>query len=203
MKIKFTMALLCIVCSLPVQGKMYKWVDENGQMHFGDSIPMQYRVGKHMELNEKGALVKTHAAQETEEQRLEKKRIEELRKEEALRATEQEKKDRGLLDSYNSEQELIIARDTRIEAVDTQLKLSHSIIEDTQQKLEATQKQIAGINASGRQVPENLIAKLEHEKSLLASYEKVAAQHLEKKNKIHQQFNEYINRFRELKKPKG
>ncbi len=31
--------LVVIVSSFSVQAKMYKWVDEDGQMHFGDKIP--------------------------------------------------------------------------------------------------------------------------------------------------------------------
>ncbi len=200
MKLKVNaLFVLMVMCALPAQAKLYKWVDEEGQVHFGDSIPMQYRVREHMEMNEQGATVKKHAAQETKEERLEKLRLEQLRKEEEAKIAEREKKDRGLLDTYTTERDLIAARDARLDAVASQLQLSESIINDTQRKLDVTNRQIAQIKASGRVVPKNISDKLKHEQEQLVTYKKVAAGHLEKERNIHKQFDGFIERFRMLK----
>lgn len=69
--------LLFCVCSLSVQAKMYKWEDEDGNVHFGDKIPNKYLNKGHKELNEQGAVVKSHEGVkvETEEEKKEKYRL--------------------------------------------------------------------------------------------------------------------------------
>lgn len=191
--------IITMTCTFSVQAKMYKWVDENGQMHFGDSIPMQYRAKKHMELNAKGDLVKTHDARATEDERIEKERLDALRKEEEARMAEQEKKDRSLLEVYSSEQELIVSRDERLEALDSQLLLSDTIIQDTKRKLDVTKKQIARLRSAGKKVPDNITQKLVREQQQLTDYKEASRDYLAKKDEVNKLFGDYIDRFRELK----
>lgn len=200
MNLRYTaVIILTMTCTFSAQAKMYKWVDENGQMHFGDSIPMQYRAKKHMELNEKGDLVKTHDALATEDERLEKERLEALKKDEDDRQAAQKQKDRSLLEVYSTEQELMASRDARLEALDSQLQLSDSIIQDTQRKLDATKKQIASIKSGGNAVPDNIVKKLVREQQQLTNYKEAARGYLTKKDEVNVLFGDYINRFRELK----
>ena len=192
-------SLLFILCSVPAQAKLYKWVDENGQTHFGDKIPTQYLSKEHKELNEQGATVKTHDAAETEEERVEKRKQERARKEEEKKAKLQAKRDRVLLDTYTTERDLIAAKTARLDAVASQMQLSESIIADAERKLEATEKRITVIKASGREVPKNISDKMVREEKQLATQRKIARGHLEREQKINTQFDGYIERFRELK----
>jgi hypothetical protein len=188
-----------LVFSLPVHAKMYKWVDENGQTHFGDKVPARYLKKEHKELNEQGATIKTHDAAETEEQIAEKRRQERLRKEEEKKAEDQAKRDRVLLDTYTTERDLVAARDARLDAVASQMQLSESIIADAKRKHEATEKQITQIKATGREVPKNISDKMVREEKQLATQQKIAQGHRERQQQIITQFDGYIDRFRELK----
>ena len=192
-------SLLFILCSVPAQAKLYKWVDDNGQTHFGDKIPTQYLSKEHKELNEQGATVKTHDAAETEEERAEKRKQERARKEEEKKARLQAKRDRVLLDTYTTERDLIAAKTARLDAVASQMQLSESIIADAERKLEATEKRIKAIKASGREVPKNISDKMVREEKQLATQRKIARGHLDREQKINTQFDGYIERFRELK----
>lgn len=192
-------SLFFILCSVPAQAKLYKWVDENGQTHFGDKIPTQYLSKEHKELNEQGATIKTYDAAETEEERAEKRRQERARKEEEKKAKLQAKRDRVLLDTYTTERDLIAAKTARLDAVASQMQLSESIIADAERKLEATEKQMTAIKASGRKVPKNISDKMVREEKQLATQRKIARGHLEREQKINTQFDGYIERFRELK----
>src|ERR1044072_5368396 len=40
-------------------GKLYKWVDENGIVHYGDSVPAEYSNRERQVLNEQGVPIKT------------------------------------------------------------------------------------------------------------------------------------------------
>ena len=122
--------LILVICAIaaPVQARLYKWIDENGQVHYGDSVPAEYLSKEHKELNEQGLSVKEVEAAETDEQRAERLRQEQVKKRKEQRAAEQRQRDRVLLDTYTTERDLVAARDARIEAVGSQIQLSTSII---------------------------------------------------------------------------
>lgn len=194
--------ILFMLCSPPVHAKMYKWVDENGQTHFGDRMPTRYLNKEHKELNEQGATIKTYPAAETEEERAERRKQERLLKKQEKEAEVQAKRDRVLLDTYTTERDLVAARDARLDAVASQMQLSESIIADTQRKLEAAKKQITNIKASGRALPKNISDKMEREEKQLITHRKIAQGHQDRQQKITEQFDEYIKRFRVLKAEK-
>lgn len=183
----------------PVQAKMYKWVDENGQVHFGDRIPDQYLIKEHKELNEEGVVVKHKDAAKTREELAEARRLEAERKKAEQERQKQEQRDRVLLDTYTTERDLIVARDSRLEAVDSQIKLSQSIIDDSTKNIETLEKKIRKIKSIPREVPQDLYKRLDIEKKQVEVQKGNRASHIQRREEIAQQFNDYITRFKELK----
>ncbi|MDH5387303.1 MAG: DUF4124 domain-containing protein [Gammaproteobacteria bacterium] len=193
--------LILLVCAFPVQAKMFKWVDEEGNTHFGDKIPERYLNKEHKELNEQGAVMKAHeeVVAETEEQRQEKKRLKAAKAEEEKRAKEQAKQDRVLLDTYTTERDLDAALKARLDAVGSQLQLSKSIIEDAKRKLAIIEKNMATYATKGKEVPKDISDKAKRQENQLRTYEDLAASHEKRKQEITEQFAGYVKRFRELK----
>ena len=191
-----------VFCGSPAQAKMFKWKDENGQIHYGDKVPTRYLDKERKELNSEGHVVKNVDRAMTAEEREEKKRLAAVAEEKEKELEEARKRDRVLLDTYTTERDLIIARDARIDAVNSQVQLSNSIIASANKKLEKTEKQIAKIKASNKEVPAPLLKKLKREKSQLAAHNKVSDGHKQKLEDIQTQFGGYIARFNELKQKK-
>ncbi len=104
-----------------------------------------------------------------------------------------------LLDTYTTERDLIAARDARFEAVDSQIQLSESIIDDSKKKLESSQKLADSLKKQGKPIPETLTAKIEREQSQIATQEDVKQSRVKQRKDIADQFNGYIARFRVLK----
>jgi hypothetical protein len=177
---------------------LYRWVDENGTVHYGDKVPAKYLKKEHDELNEQGTTVKKYDRAMTAEERAEKKRQEAERKRLENEKRAQALRDRVLTDTYTTERDLIAARDARLDAIDSQLQLSKDIIESSTEKVEKTEKLIQNIKASGKMVPESTYAKLEREKLQLATQKGVQQGHQIKRKEVIEQFNGYIERFREL-----
>ncbi len=181
-----------------------KWVDEKGQVHYGDRVPAQYLKKEHSQLNEQGIVIRTTKAQKTPEQleaeeRQRKKDAEEERK----RLIEEQKKqlrDRVLLDTFTTEKDLLIARDTRIEAIDSQISLAETMIHNDEKALQKVKKRIKRIRDSGREPPENL---LKSEDSISRQIENNLAFVEDKTNEraeILKTFKEDIIRYRQLVK---
>jgi len=180
------------------QAGLYRWVDENGAVHYGDKVPAKYLKQEHDELNEQGTTVKKHdramsAAEKADKKReeAERKRLENEKRAQALR-------DRVLTDTYTTERDLVAARDARLDAIDSQLRLSKDIIESSKVKVTKTEQLIERIKASGKMVPEATYVKLEREKLQLATQQGVQQGHRIKREEVIVQFNDYIERFREL-----
>ncbi len=184
------------------QAGMYRWVDENGTVHYGDKVPARYLQTEHQELNEQGATIKKHDRALTEQEKHEQKNeLAELKRLEAERRA-QALRDRVLTDTYTTERDLVAAKDARLDAIDSQLQLSRDIIDSSTVKVEQTEKLIESIKASGRQVPESTYTKLEREKLQLATQKGVQQGHQIKRKEVIEQFDGYINRFRELMEQK-
>ncbi len=195
-----TLAILGSMLVAPaVDARLFKWVDENGQTHYGDAIPPQYQKKEHKVMSEGGMTVKDKRAMPTEAELAEERRQARIRAEQEKQIKLQRQRDRVLLDTYTTERDLVAARDARIEAVDSQIQLSTDIIEDAERKLDSTEKRIESLKSQNKNVPQDLYTKMEREQKSLETHERVARGHKEKRAKISAQFDGYIDRFRELK----
>ena len=189
--------LLC--SSFSAQAKMFKWVDEEGQVHFGDKIPPQYMVKAHDELNSQGVVTEHKRAAKTAEEKAEDYRLERERKKVELELKRKQQRDRVLLDTYTTERDLIVARDSRLDAIDSQINLAKAIISDSNNKLESLEKKITQIKASNREVPPVLYKKLDSENEQITVQSEVMGNHEKRRDKISRQFGDYIERFKVLK----
>ncbi len=195
----YTLPVILLVSPLFAQAKMYKWVDEEGQMHFGDRIPEKYLVKEHQELNDQGLVTKRKEAAKTAEEKAEDRRLERERKKVELVEKKKKQRDRVLLDTYTTERDLIVARDSRLEAVDSQIQLSKTIIDDSTNKVDSMQKQVSQIKDTGREVPPDLYKRINGEKQQIEVQTKNLKGHKKRYNEILKQFNGYIERFKVLK----
>ncbi len=185
--------------SFVVQAKMYKWIDEDGQMHFGDKIPPRYLVKEHDEINEQGVVLKHKERAKTTEEKAEEYRLERERKKVALVEKKKKQRDRVLLDTYTTERDLIVARDSRLEAIESQINLAETIINDSNNKLGSMEKKITQIKESNREVPLDLYKKIDSEKQQVKVQTEVMNNHIKRRDKISVQFGDYIERFKVLK----
>ena len=197
-KICLALIVFSMLLASAAEAKMYKWVDEDGQIHYSDKVPAQYLKEHREELNEQGATVKDIKRAPTEEEKAEQRRKEKERKEKEKVLLEQQRRDRILTDTYTTERDLMAARDARLEAIDSQINLADSIVKDSTSKVESTEKLIAQLKAEGKHIPDTAYAKVEREHKQLATQKEVAEKHRQKRQEIVEQFEGYITRFREL-----
>jgi len=195
----FTVSVVLLSCTFTAQAKMYKWLDEEGQVHFGDKIPPRYLVKEHEELNEQGVTTKHREAAKTPEEKAEERRLLKEQKKADLIAKKKKQRDRVLLDTYTTERDLVLARDSRLDAVGSQIHLAESIIKDSNKNIESMEQQITEIQASGREVPLDLYDRIDNEKQQVEIQTRVKKNHEKRRDEISIQFNGYIERFKVLK----
>ena len=197
-------AALCLVAGTASAAPLYKWVDEEGQVRYSDRLPAQQVKRKHQQLNSQGVVVTTTEAAKTAEElaaEAEARRKAEAQAAEDARLKEiQFKKDQVLLLTFSSEKEMALARDDRLEVLDSVIRLISKSIESNQQtlkELQATAEQ--NYTSQGQEVPGGLAQKIEHFTGKIESRTDQLLSKIEEKNKINEQFELDLARFRELK----
>jgi hypothetical protein len=195
--------LLCPMLWLSIPtvqaGKLYKWVDENGQVRYGDSIPPQYAKKRTETLNQQGVVVKTKSAAKTPEQLAAERRQAELKAEEEVKRREQAHKDRILLDTFTNEDEMIMTRDGKIEAIEAIIRVTGGRIEKIKQRLSVLSLRAANLERSGKPVPEYLTKEISETRSQIQHNMGYIENRKIEQQAIREKFELDIKRFRELK----
>lgn len=142
------------------QAALNKWIDKKGQVHYGDRVPSEYINKEHSLLNEQGVTIRTTEKQKSDKELSdeEKQRSQQALKNRTQLIASRKKalRDRVLLDTFTSEKDLSLARDARIDAIDSQISLAQTLIEHDEIKLKKAQHRINEIEKSQRAVPLNL-----------------------------------------------
>jgi len=184
-------------------GALYKWIDENGQIRYSDRLPPNQARKKHQQLNSQGVVLSTkEAAKSDEELATEaeaRRKLEEQEAKEAKLKEAQYKKDQVLLLTFSSEEELGLARDDRLDVLDSVIQLINKSIAGTQQQLQQLQDSADEIYLSqGKEVPGGLAQKIEHFTSKLESRYAQMESKIAEKDKINEQYALDLVRYREL-----
>ena len=197
-------AALCLVCNLANAGALYKWIDEDGQIRYSDRLPAAQVKRKHHQLNSQGVVLTTREAAKSEAELAADAAAKlKLETEEAIQAKldeEQNRKDQVLLLTFSNEKELGLARDDRIEVLDSVIQLISKSIATTQQTLDELQASANEIYLSqGKEVPGGLAQKIEHfTRKKESRSAQLDSKRLEKE-KINEQYEIDLARYRLLK----
>ncbi|MGH8249596.1 MAG: DUF4124 domain-containing protein [Steroidobacteraceae bacterium] len=180
--------------------KLYRWVDKNGQVHYGDSVPAEYAEQDREVLNKQGVAIGREEGTVTPEEAAAKAAEEKAAREEQKRKL----RDRVLIQTYQSVQELEILRDTRLDLVDAQL----TIQEQSLSNLRAQRAQIdrmaaryAPINkdADAAPLPDELVVDMERSANDIVTQEDNLQKRREERENIRQNFEADIKRYQELR----
>ena len=196
--------LLVVFSPIASAAKMYKWVDENGDVRYSDRLPVQQSKEKHETLNSQGIVVETKEAAKSENELRAEKKAAEKEKERLLAekkiADAQAKKDRVLLLTFSSEEELSLVRDNRIQVLESVINLIEKSIATTQEKLnEFESKADANYRSKNLEVPGGLAQNIEHFTRKVANRTEQLKLKMDERHKIIMQYNEDIQRYRKLK----
>jgi hypothetical protein len=178
--------------------KVYKWVDEDGVVHYGDALPPKAAGRGHKVLNDQGIAVEDVAAAKSAEQIAEEARLAEAAREAA-------KRDQVLLDTYLSVNEIEHLRDRRVELLEAQNRVTEKYMADLAQRLGQLQSEAARIQAGEQgagappEIPDQLAAEIAHAERGLASYRREINARRQDQEEIRARFEADIARFRELK----
>jgi hypothetical protein len=114
-------------------GRVYRWVDEKGIVHYGDSVPSEYSQNERSVLNGQGVEVGhvegvKNAAQQAEQSRA------------AGAAEQRAQHDQTLLSTYLSTKDIEQLRDERVTLIEAQIRGALISIDTLSSRLDALQE---------------------------------------------------------------
>jgi hypothetical protein len=175
----------------------YRWVDDQGVVHYGDSIPPQYAEKAHEMLNKQGVAVGHTDAQKTPEEQA----IEARQQEQVLK---QQQHDTFLAATYTSVKDIEALRDVRLDQLQGQRVAAEQYVDNLQSRLLALQERARHFRpynsrTDAHRLPDDLAEDLVRtvnelrvqSNALLAKNNEVSA--------LKAQFQTDIERYRELR----
>lgn len=195
MAYKFWLPLLLALAALPVQAKMYKWVDENGKVHYTDTLPPAAASQGNAELSKSGGVVKKTESAEEKQKRLAAEAEAAQRKREL---EDQARKDRALLDTYTSEAEIDLARDRAIEQRGLAIKSAQARLKLLEPGMKDLDAKVKAASQSGGKVPAHLQQQRDAKRAEVEEVQRIIKTNEEATEAARQRYEAEKQRFREL-----
>ncbi len=144
------------VGSVESVGKMYKWKDKDGNVHYTDTIPPEAQDLAREALNKDGIAIEKVERAMTVEEKAARAAAEAKAAEEARLAEEAQKRDRVLLNSYASEDDLTRGYKQRMDLLAQSIEARKIEIGAREQSLSNLVAQAADLERSGKVVSDTL-----------------------------------------------
>lgn len=174
----------------------YRWVDEQGIVHYGDSVPPQYAEKERAILNSQGVVVGHLDAQKTPEQIAAETRVHN----EALK---QKQHDSFLVTTYTSVKDIEALRDVRLDQLRGQRVAAEQYVDSLHSRLTALQTRARLFRPyaelpDARRMPDDLAEDLVRTLNELRTQSSVLVAKGEEVTALRAQFQTDIERYREL-----
>jgi hypothetical protein len=180
--------------------KIYKWVDEKGVTHYGQSIPPESKDQAASEMTNEGVTVRRWGAAPPPDLRkpADDKAAQERRKEEQKEALEQQRRDTALVNTYTSVKEIDEARERQLQGPLQAIKGLEPRVKKAQDKLRSHQRQADGYAEAGKPVPEGLEQDIAEQKIEIDSMHAEIDRHRARIEAIKARFEADKRRFQQL-----
>jgi hypothetical protein len=180
--------------------KLYRWVDEEGVVHYGDSIPARYAELERQVVNEHGITVDVLQAKKTEEELAEEARLEELRAEAEL----QRRRDQALLATYLTIDEIEMHRDRRVELFQAQARVTELYLRNLQRRMDSLRQEASKFrpysdDPEAPMIDPDLADDMQQTKETIARHEENLRKFETDEQSIVARFEGDIDRFKKLK----
>jgi len=194
--------LLVSVCLLAIttnaDAGLYKWTDERGIVHYSDQMPADSVNRASQQLNRQGLTVRRTEQAKASTQPVAKTESDEMR----IRQAEREKllaarRDRALVESYASEQEIDLAKARAVATIDNQVQSAQAYIAQMQKRREDLESRKTTF--APRPVPGALMLEIESIDAEVARQHEFIAAKKKESATVAARYDSDKQRFRELR----
>lgn len=186
-------ALCAAMVSVNAEAKLYKWVDKNGQTHYGETIPPEY-ANTDTKTFDKGRVKDRSDGFDKAKQEESK-----IDPEVAKAAKEAKRRDEALLNTYSSEKEIDLSRDRNLLQVEARVNSYTTMLKSAKESLEALHKESEDLIKRDRKIPQSLTEDIAEGEALVAKRQKELDVSQKELDGVKARYDADKQRYRELK----
>jgi len=198
LKLLGALLMMCGMFCASAQAKLYKWVDDNGTTHYGETIPPEYANKDTTQLDDKGFIEK-HVEKLTPEERQAKAKDDAKKNVEQKAAIESKRKDDALLSTFSNEKEIDLARDRSAQQVEARIDSFKTMLKSAQETLGGHHQEQDDLTKQNKKIPESLTEDIAESESKVAKLQKDLDQSEKELANVKARFEADKLRYRELK----
>lgn len=200
---KNSILFFCLVLMFAVfnntQARIVCWTNSDGVRECGDSVPPEYSQQGHKEFSEQGIVVDETEAAMTDTELEELKRITAEKAEQKRREEVQKRRDRMLLDTFASVEDIELARDRKISAIDSSISLAERRINKLRQEKDRLITKAAGFERQGKEIPEYIAEDINRVDRQITANNEFIADKREEQEVVRARHDRDIKRYNEIR----
>ena len=191
-----TLSMLSLACYAGPE-KIYKWVDSNGETHYGHTIPPEYADRDRSEMDKTGRVIKRTNILNAEERAA--NRVAEVQRlEEADKERDRTLRDKSLLNTYSNIKEIDLARARNLQQVDARAAVAYKQLGNANDAYDVLKNRADNFVKSGKPIPAYLREDLNdaqiNAENMTKEYAKLNAE----KNALEQRYDDDKARYKLL-----
>ena len=199
--VTLTTVALAVAAGPASAQKVYRWVDKNGQVHYGDKVPPEYAEQDRDVLDKSGMKVGHEQGLVTAEEA----RAREAEARRKAAAVEQARRDRMLLQTYQNPREIELLRVRRLDQIDAQITIQQQSLTNLKRRRDDQVRQASryaphSSKPGAPPLPEGLAADIERSASDISVQEANLKKLREERVAVNRRFEEDLKRFKELRR---
>ncbi len=180
-------------------GKFKCWTNNDGVKECGSYVPAEYSQKRIETRSESGRVIEVDKRARTKAELAEIVRLAKLKKIEDEKIAAQKKSDDILLNTFSSERDINMLRDSKVNVIEGIITVTNSNNKALRKKLEKLQKKAANIERRGKKPPQVVLDDIKAiEKRIQKNVKSIKLKHAEQKT-IRAKFDKDLKHFKELK----
>ena len=182
------------------QGTVYRWVDDDGIVHFDDSVPPEYTEIDKDILTDEGIKIGSIRGRKSPEELEAERKAAELQ----LQRDLQQRADKALLSTYLTVEEIRMHRDRRVELFQAQSRVTELYLSNLEGRLQKLEREASrylpySSDPDARHVDPELVAEITETNATIARHEGNLEKFQTDEQQIVARFEGDINRFKVLR----
>lgn len=169
---------------------LFRWQDEQGNTHYTDQVPPEYIEQGYRVISEQGLTIRTI------------KSTREIESSQAASAPPPKKlahEDQRLLMTYSNEDEITSTRARKLADTQAMMGLIQETIDLLDTQFRQLAKEAGDFDKQGKAIPESLLSKISTTRRKIVNHKTRLKQGADNTAKIEQEFDENLQRYRQLK----
>jgi len=192
-------AMTMAIYSGSLQAQIKCWTNNEGVRECGTYVPPEFAQKGHEELSKHGTVAKKQERAKTEEELAEEKRQDELKAEEMRQLAEKQRHDKILLATFTNTEDIELARDSKISAIESSISLANKRNEKMQGDMDKMVEKAAAAESSGKDPPEGLLKDIDSLQRQIKNNDEFITSKRAEQESVMQAYAKDIARFNELK----